>query len=412
MMAWLLRSLVENPDRAVSIEEALDVIAALPGFIDWANLTAHRDQVERHALDAAAFERLASRIRRQFQIALSPETLSSLLLGVVEQAPQKIRKSGPFSIARIAPDYPWLSSIMANAIGQLSELPDFSDDKKIFVMSDFGGEHASARFYTYSFILLAQDKIGPFEKKVKELRGKHGLLDQHSEFGYKRGYLTSGARSRALPEFLQLIDNYIHGAVITVAVEKQIETLFGTSKQEAQASIVEQLGSMGFGEWKGPDAEKVVRVCHMLAIFVSLMTSSNQRLLWYCDEDAINVDGNSRNFTGTQKLFTAILGMYATHALDVVGFAKSFQEKSYLDDLLSVADLAAGVVQDLLQGHATGENIPGGEEKVQVIQWIARPAPFLSKINIQISRLEDGQVGSGLANFSPRQDAVDPGTEC
>ncbi|WP_449429146.1 hypothetical protein [Rhodanobacter umsongensis] len=386
------------------------MIAMLPGFRDWGDVAAFRDQVERHNFDAAAFERLASRIKQQFQITIAPETLSSLLHNVVEPAPKKIRKSGPFSIARIAPDYPWFSTIMANAIQQLRELPDFSDDKKIFVMSDFSGEHSSARFYTYSFILLAQDKIGPFEKKVKELREKHGLLDPYSEFAYKR--LTSGARSRALPEFLQLVDNYIHGAVITVAVEKQIDTLFGTSKREAQAFMVEQLASMGFGEWKGPAAEKVARVCHALAIFVSLMTTANQRLLWYCDEDTINVDGNKRTFASTQKLFAAIMAMYATHTLDIVGMAKSFQKKGYMDDLLSVADLAAGVVQDLLQGHTTGENIPGGEEKVAVIKWMAAPATFLSKINIQIVRLENGQVGSGLIDFTPKQEAIDPVPEC
>jgi hypothetical protein len=41
---------------------------------------------------------------------------------------------------------------------------------------------------------------------------------------------------------------------------------------------------------------------------------------------------------------------------------------------------------------------------VALIKWIAAPATFLSKINVQIVQLEDGQVGSGLISFTPKKD--------
>ncbi|AJP58089.1 hypothetical protein UC34_16160 [Pandoraea vervacti] len=79
-----------------------------------------------------------------------------------------------------------------------------------------------------------------------------------------------------------------------------------------------------------------------------------------------------------------------THNFDVLGFGKSFQEKSYLDDLLSVPDLAAGMLQDLLTGQDTGGEIPGGNEKLAVLKWLATPATHLSKIHVRIAPKDDG----------------------
>jgi hypothetical protein len=127
-------------------------------------------------------------------------------------------------------------------------------------------------------------------------------------------------------------------------------------------------------------------------------------LLWYCDDDAINQDGRERRFEDTQNIFARTLGMYCRHKFDLVGFGKSFVGKSHLDDLLSIPDFAAGVVQDLLQAHDTGTNdVSGGDEKAALIKWIATQGKFLSKITIQISQLASGELGSGLVTFTPAE---------
>lgn len=131
------------------------------------------------------------------------------------------------------------------------------------------------------------------------------------------------------------------------------------------------------------------------------LTSPKQRFLWYSDNDLINEDGANRKFADTQMIFRRILAMYMRPSLDIVGFGKSFDDKSYLDDLLSVPDLAAGVVQDLLAWKQTGEDIPGGEGKIAVMKWIASPPKFLSKITLQITRTLDGRIGTGIVELSP-----------
>lgn len=316
------------------------------------------------------------------------------------ERPKKIRKSGPFDLSVVTGNYPFFSHLLVNAISQLDELPDFSDDDKIAIMSDFGGEHHDAHFTTYSFLIFSYNKVGPFTEQIEKLRRKHKILEPYSEFKFKD--LKYGPRSRALPDFLHAIDNFIHGLLITVAIERKIETVFGPSKKVVFPFIEEHLASLGMGNWKGETGEKALRICHSIAIFTALTTHENQRLLWYCDNDSINENGQERSFKDTQKLFSHTLGMYCKHKFDLIGFGKSFEKKSHLDDLLSVPDFAAGVIHDVLKSHYHGENnIPGFSKKEILIKWLAKRSRFLSKTTIQISKLPNGDIGSGIVKFTP-----------
>lgn len=313
---------------------------------------------------------------------------------------KKIRKSGPFRLPGVKSEHHYFCHVLAEILKSIPELPDFSDDKKIAVMSDYGGEHRDARYSTYSFLFVALDKNGPFQSYMHELRRQHKIHDPYSEFKYKD--LKYGPRSRALPQYLQLVDNLIHGAVVTVAIDNKIGSVFETTKREAHASIEEQLHEGGFGKWSGNVGEKVLRVLHILSAFTAAMTYDHQRLLWYSDTDQINEDAKSRSFADTQKLFGNIAAMYLTHGFDVLGFGKSFRDKSYFDDLLSVPDLAAGMLQDLLTGKDTGNNIHGGDEKLAVLKWLATPATHLSKIHVRIAPKDDGTYEGHTLTLEPK----------
>ncbi|QJD94300.1 hypothetical protein HH213_26100 [Duganella dendranthematis] len=313
---------------------------------------------------------------------------------------QKIRKQGPFKLPTISPDHHYFCHVLGGVLEIIPELPDFSDDNKIAVMSDYGGEHSDAHYSTYSFLFVALNKNGPFQTHMQELRRKHKILDRYSEFKYKD--LKYGPRSRALSEYLKLIDNFIHGAIVTVAIDKTIGSVFGSTKSEGHATIAKQLEDGDFGSWPGHVGEKVMRVLHILAAFTAALTYDQQRLLWYSDTDQINEDAKDRSFAHVKKLFGSIGAMYMTHCFDVLGFAKSFSEKGYLDDLLSVPDLAAGMLQDLLAARDSGADIPGGDEKLAVLKWLATPAKFLSKIHVRIARTDDGTYEGQVLTLEPK----------
>ncbi|RQG99079.1 hypothetical protein [Paraburkholderia dinghuensis] len=59
-----------------------------------------------------------------------------------------------------------------------------------------------------------------------------------------------------------------------------------------------------------------------------------------------------------------------------------------------------GVVQDLLFHHETGADVPGGDEKIMVMRWIATPAKHLAKVTIQITRMENGEIGYGAVDMA------------
>lgn len=331
--------------------------------------------------------------------AIGASSDSWKLVVVASPPPQKINKSSPFDLPMVTPEYPYFSHRLTDLVRQINELPDFSDDKGVAVMSDFGGEHSTAHFNTYSFLFLAYDKIGPFAKKVQELREKHGLLEPYGEFAYKK--LKYGPKSRALSEYLRLVDNFIHGAIVTVAIDKKIGTVFAADKQQAHPIMIEHLLSNSLGTWDGHAAEKVLRVCNILAVFTSLLVTDKQKFIWYSDSDSINEDGKNRKFSDTQMIFLRVLALYTDRGFCGGGFGKSFTEKSHLDDLLSVPDLAAGLIQDLLQAQRTAEEIPGGDEKIALMKWIASPSKFLSKITLQIVRTDDGGIATGVVDFTP-----------
>lgn len=315
----------------------------------------------------------------------------------------KIRKRAPFDLSALTgEDVPHFARAIEVALAQLKELPDFSADRSIAVMSDFGGEHHGAQFNTYSFLILALNKVGPFKKQTEDLRRRHKILEPFSEFKFNK--LTSGPRSRALPEFLRLVDGLIHGAIVTIAIDKKIDSVFGGLRKEIFPAMEEQLFAMGLGRWRGTTAEKVLRVCHVVAIFVALLTKAGQHVFWYCDSDAINETARERGFPQMQKIFLHALAMYSKHQLGTMGFGKSFEHKSYLDDLLSVTDFAAGIVQDLLTAEETRKDIDGGNEKILLLNWLAAKSEFLSKIPVQISLLPSGEFGCGLIDITPAQE--------
>lgn len=311
---------------------------------------------------------------------------------------KKVRKSGPFRITPVEGGPHFLAALLSNALAQIEELPDFSDDRAIFCMTDFGGEHKGALNNTYSFLIVSQSKLGPFSEEMQNLRVRRNLLSPYQEFSYKD--VEPGPKGRALPEFFDVVDGLLHGVVLTIAVDKRVGSFFGEPRKVAYSNIVRDLAELGMGTWKGPEAEKVLRVSNMLAAVLSVLASPGHKMLWYCDNDAINANGKKRTFEHTQKIFTLALGTYIGSQFEMVGFAKPFDGKSHLDDLLSVADMAAGVVSDILDGHARNNEIEGKDEKVHVIKWIGQSSAYLSKVVIHITPLPNGDIGSGVVQIS------------
>jgi len=306
----------------------------------------------------------------------------------------KVRRSGPFDLPKITDQYPLYSRHIAEQIRKIEELPDFSEDKRIFVMSDYGGEHKEAAFNTYAFLIASVGKLGVFERKMHELRETNGLNSPFVEFAYKklgeRGYTPI---RRSLTEYLSVSDSYIHGVLVTVSVEKCIPSLFGPEKGKAQQGIVDLLTANGLGDWGPNVAEKLLRVCHAIAMFLGVLTQSGQKFLWMSDRDAITEDSGGRTFSNTQQVFLRVLQMYTDNEYEIYGFAKPLEKDPFTADLLSLADFAAGAIQDVLQ-ILKSNDVKDNLNKRQIIRWLGTPSRFLSKVNL-IFKMDKGEMVCG-----------------
>ena len=305
-----------------------------------------------------------------------------------------IMKSPPFDVSHIGNEHPIIAQLLAHAAGQFTELPDFTLDDKVAIFSDFGGEHKGAKFSTYSFLIISYSKIGPFIEAVAKIRGEHDILDPYSEFAYKD--LNYGPRKRALSEFLEIADTLLHGALITLVVDKKIESLFGKNRKSAYPMIQKDFTDIGLGNWKFEQAEKALRISHAISFFASLVTQNQQKLLWYCDNDPVN--DNQNFFEDTKTILCRTLGLYLRHNFEILGFAKSFKEKSHLDDLLSIADFSAGIIHDLMTGHHSKNDLIQ-DKKIPLIKWLTNRSTFLTKITIQMLKLPNGDLGSSIVSF-------------
>jgi hypothetical protein len=314
--------------------------------------------------------------------------------------PLKVKKPNVYKFERMNDDYPLYARLLAKHIYKIPELPDFNSDTGIFIMSDFGGEHNGADYSTYAFLILSADKRFVFEQHVKALREKYSLDEPFKELNYKD--LRYGPIKRALSEYLELVDKYIHGALVTVSIDRNIETVFGLNKHVSHKQIVEQLSNQGFNGWKGKDAEKLFRILHPLCMFVSILGHSGQKTLWLCDNDAINEDGRLRSFDDTQKIYGNVLKMYCDYEFDITGFAKPFKNDPLTSDLLSVTDFAAGTIQDILQSHIKQNDYLGNDTKIKLVKWMAKESGFLSKINLFITKKEDGDWGCGIVELDTK----------
>jgi hypothetical protein len=290
-----------------------------------------------------------------------------------------MRKSGPFVLQKITDQYPQYSRWLADKICNIEELPDFSDDKSIFVMSDYGGEHPHAVFNTYSFLISSLDRMSRFKHEMHVLRERHGLNAPFKKFAYKD--LAYGPMGRSLEEFLHISDQHVHGVLVTVSVETSVPSLFGPEKSATQRGLVDLLSANDLGEWGSGEAEKLLRICHPVAMFLALLTHTGQKFLWMSDRDTITDDGSKRTFENSQQVFLHALRMYTDNEYEIYGFAKPFEKEPFTSDLLSLADFAAGAVQDVLQ-HLKAENVKDHAGKRQIIKWLGTASTSLQKVNI------------------------------
>jgi len=307
----------------------------------------------------------------------------------------------------IVPDtdhYPWFIKEFQRHL-QSSEarkelmLPNIQDENEtVAVFSDYGGEHPSSRYYTYSFLIVAYNQLYLFNKKIDELRVEHGLNDPFKEIAFKR--LDHGPSYRFLEPYLLAAQNLINGLVVTVVVEKGIDSLFVDGKLNSSTVLQEALAKIGMSYLKPAVAEKLFRVTHYLSFLITLLSKDGQKVFWMTDNDAIAA--NTERFQDALSYLCRMLGHYSDKRYETVGGAVPFKEKdSGFLDLLSIPDLVGGAVENYLTNKAQGG---GGDFSIKpgsevILKWLANQGISLKKHTMIIRKDCEG-VSAATLNFN------------
>lgn len=211
-------------------------------------------------------------------------------------------------------------------------LPDIRQGSTIFIGSDYGGQHSFAQFESLSFLLADLERCDSWEQQRRHLRRR--FLSDGRRFSYKA--LGDRIRKRALFPFLSAA-NSIPGIVVTILIDKQIESLF--QKEGKLKTSVSELAE--YSHWDSGVFEKLMRVAHWCSFFLAGLSRPHQDVLWFTDEDAIVA--NEERLREFVEIFTKVSSHYLPHTLRHlrIGTAKSDTGARDIEDLIAVTDLTA-----------------------------------------------------------------------
>lgn len=258
------------------------------------------------------------------------------------------------------------------------KLPELNtiDNQTISIFSDYGGEHNTSKYNTYSFLFCGWNHSFEADKEFKKIRLKYGL--DKTEISFKD--LKYGPTNRALDEYLNTLNTHVFGFSFTVLVEKSINQLFVGNNNK---HLLQEIEESGLGKWKVKNAEKLMRILHIISYILPLIADSNQKIFWMTDNDSIVANKNM--FDNAFRLLEAVLKIYTDKSYKLIAGAIPFKEKDvYTMDLLSITDLVAGSVEQYFTTEKTEGQpfVKQGAEKV--VKWLATNGDFLKKEIVRI----------------------------
>lgn len=260
----------------------------------------------------------------------------------------------------------------------------------LFFASDYGGEHAGAKYQTIAFLMADIAECAAWQSAREQVRANRLLGRRRMAFKN----INDGVRAKALYEFLESA-NSISGLLVVFAIHKAVGSLFGLgNKLDPTALEFEPLRTLS-----SPVAEKLLRVVNLLSLLIAGFSAPGQDVLWATDEDAI-----AANETRVRYLVDSLARVSSNlldHSLRHLRVATAKQDKGdlSLEDLLAIPDIAAGGISDAMsstfvQGAPTsGLEFPRSgdpsSKALRVLDWFADSTPPLKRVVIVIDQTAD-----------------------
>jgi hypothetical protein len=216
--------------------------------------------------------------------------------------------------------------------------PNFSNEGTIFAASDYSGQHKNAAYEAYSFVLTTPKRWQSWERHRLEVRSRFLTMRRIS---FK--VLEDKKRWEMLPLFLAAAA-LLEGVTITILVNKTLGSLFSSSG----TLDLNRPELARVSNWKIPVVEKMLRVTHFMALFIAGLSSEGQDLIWITDED--DIVANEVRLREMTTMISEILSSAVEHNMRHFRFGTTASDNGtmQLEDLVSIADLSAGALVEVL----------------------------------------------------------------
>jgi hypothetical protein len=260
------------------------------------------------------------------------------------------------------------------AIGRLARLepnilPQPFTGESLYVASDYGATHGQG---SYDWIgLLITDMRGSETWRTRRAQIRNSSLRDGRRMSYKS--LGDSTKSRALTRFLRSAD-HIPGMLVLIYFDRGLDDLFlGKGEPALTDSALKLLAS-----WKPRQREKLLRILHFLAFFVAALSRPGQHVVWLTDEDEIIP--NEFRLQSLLDLAMEISGHYVVHNLGYLRFATAAvdDDSRFIEDLLSIPDLAGGGLAATLDEMKRTRQLPRGDLMVPLPHGLRAKALFLA----------------------------------
>lgn len=275
------------------------------------------------------------------------------------------------------------------------QFPDFSQSKKLFLFSDYSGDHSESKFLSYSILIIDEQSFRTFLSSHKVFWQEHNL--ENRIIDYKK--LNDRIRSKALLPFLKFCNN-LNGLILTIVISKNIKSIF---QEEKPKHINKNLVL-----WRsGKVQEKILRIREFILLSLIGLGKEAQDVQWITDND--DIVANNGQLNALNKFMKEGLLKHLDYELEnfsIITLSNDSEEKT-LEKLCSLPDLIAGTLVDFIGNHdLENKHLKEGEiltpikhekQKVNPItNWLSKneDSHNLKKVNITIteSNVQEGMI--------------------
>lgn len=233
--------------------------------------------------------------------------------------------------AQLIEAQPWIKFVR-EALADKGWSPPF--DQAVLIASDYSGQHPKSRFVTYAFIVT--NELNWDWDRARSLFRKHCIPDNR-RLSFKSFGKTNNLM--ALAHFLD-ITKLMTGRLLVFAFEKQLLSQMPSIRPDNTAFTLE-------ARWKPLALEEATRKALLVALLADRYVPEKQSMTWISDEDPSL--GNALMWLDVQRMAATLSGVFSATERGWFGMGTTGQDckHMYREDLVSVADFAAGMVAEI-----------------------------------------------------------------